>query len=119
VKLVLDEHLSPTIAEELRRRGHDVVAATEVGMRQQPDAALLAWAVGERRGVLTANYADFRALHETYLSRGEHHFGIVLVSRRFSLAEAAFGRLIDAVERLLKENPGETALESAEIWLAE
>jgi predicted nuclease of predicted toxin-antitoxin system len=116
VKLVLDEHLSPTIAEELRSRGHDVVAVSEVGLRQQADDAVLAWAVGETRGLVTANYTDFRALHETYLSRGERHFGIVLVSRRISLAEAGFGRLIAAIELLLKENPGATALESAETW---
>lgn len=81
MKLLLDEHLSPTIAEELRRRGHDVVAVIEVGLRQQPDVALLAWAVDESRAVVTANYADFRALH------------------------AALGRFMDAIERLLKENP--------------
>lgn len=119
MKLLLDEHLSPAIAEELRRRGHDVVAATEVGLGQQPDAAVLAWAIGESRAVVTANYADFRALHATFLSRGERHLGIVLMSRRFSLAEAAFGRLINAIERLFVENPGNIALESAETWLAE
>lgn len=119
MKLVLDEHLSPAVAEELRRRGHDVVAAGEAGLRGQPDAALLGWAVSEGRAVLTADYADFRGLHEVYLSRGERHPGIVLVSRRFSLAQAAFGRLIDAIDRLLKEHPGDSALESVETWLSD
>ena len=119
MKLVLDEHLSPTIANELCRRGHDVVAAAEVGLRQQPDAAVWAWAVGQGRAVVTANYGDFRALHQLHLSRGERHLGVVLVPRRFSLAEAGFGRLIGALERLLREHPRDDALEGVEAWLAD
>lgn len=119
MKLVLDEHLSPKIAEELRRAGHDVVAAAEVGLRQQPDGAIMAWAVAEDRAVVTANYDDFRALHRLYLNRGERHAGIVLVPRRFSLAEAGFGRLIAALEELLHEHPRNNALESVEAWLTD
>jgi hypothetical protein len=40
------------------------------------------------------------------------------VSRRFSLAEAGFGQLIDALDGLLKEHSADDALESAETWLA-
>ena len=117
MKLVLDEHLSPTIAKELRRRDHDVVAAAEVGLRQQADAAVMAWAVGESRALVTANCDDFRALHQAYLSRGDRHVGVVFVPRRFSLAEAGFGRLIAALERLLMEHPQDDALEGVETWL--
>ncbi len=119
MKLVLDEHLSPAIGEELRRRGQDVVAASEAGLRGRPDAELAAWAVGERRAVVTADYADFRAIHDVYLSRGDRHFGIVLVSSRFSLAEEGFGRLIAAVEELLKEHPEDNAFENVLAWLGE
>jgi predicted nuclease of predicted toxin-antitoxin system len=105
VKLVLDEHLSPAIGEELRRQGQDGVAASEAGLRGRPDAEFAAWAIAEGRAVVTADYADFRAIHDVYMSRGERHFGIMLVSRRFSLAQEGFGRLIAAVEELLKE-PG-------------
>jgi predicted nuclease of predicted toxin-antitoxin system len=119
VKLVLDEHLSSVIAEQLRERGHDVVGAGEAGLQGQPDAWLLAWAVREGRAVVTANYADFRALHDVYLSRGERHFGVVLVSRRFELSVTGFGRLIAALDRLLKEHPRDRALESAEAWLTD
>ena len=119
MKLVLDEHLSPAISEELRRRGQDVVAASEAGLRGRPDAELAAWAIAEGRAVVTADYADFRAIHDIYLSRGERHFGIVLVSRRFSLAEEGFGRLIAAVEQLLQEHPEDNAFENVLTWLSE
>lgn len=119
MKLVLDEHLSPTIAVELRRRRHEVVAAAEVGLSQQSDAALLARAVAEGWAVVTANYGDFRELHRLYLSRGEHHLGIVFVPRRFSLAQSGFGLIIAALDKLLNEHVNDTALENAEIWLSE
>lgn len=119
MKLVVDEHLSPTIADELRQRGHDVVSAAQVGLRQQPDAAVFASAVGQGRTIVTANYADFRALHHVYLSRGERHWGVVFVPRRFSLAEAGFGRLIGALERLMNEHPQDDALEGVETWLVD
>jgi hypothetical protein len=119
VKLLLDEHLGPAIAEELRRRSNDVVTVVEAGLAGQTDATLLEAAVSQRRAVVTANYADFRGLHERYLSRRQRHFGIVVVPRRFSLAEAGVGRLIGAIERLLVEHPEDAALENVEIWLTE
>lgn len=117
MRLVLDEHLSPTIAEELRQRGHDVVSVAEAALSGQGDAEVLTWAVSERRAVVTANYADFRTLHELRLSRGEVHFGIVFVPRRFSLAAPAFGQLIVAMDLLLKAHPGDDALADVEMWL--
>jgi hypothetical protein len=117
VRLLLDEHLSPAIAEQLRSRDHDVLSVAEVGLRQQPDTEVMVWAVAEKRAVATANYQDFRPIHEVYLSRGDRHFGLVLVPRRFSLAREGFGRLIEVLDRFLTDHPAENALESAEIWL--
>ncbi|HVC99837.1 MAG TPA: DUF5615 family PIN-like protein [Candidatus Dormibacteraeota bacterium] len=117
MRLLLDEHLGPTIAEQLGQLGHDVVAVAEVGLRQQLDTEVMAWAVGERRAVVTANYQDFRRIHDVYLSRGERHFGPALVPRRFSLSRDGFGRLIETLDRFLTEHPSEPAVESAEAWL--
>jgi Domain of unknown function (DUF5615) len=117
VRLLLDEHLSPAIAEQLRTLKHDAVAVAEVGLRQRLDAEIMAWAVAEKRAVVTANYQDFRPLHEVYLSRGDRHFGLVLIPRRFSLAREGFGRLIEVLDRFPTDHPPENALESAEVWL--
>jgi len=119
VRLLLDEHLSRTVAEQLRKLGHDVMAVVEVGLRQQLDTEVMAWAAGEKRAVVTANYQDFRRIHDVYLSRGDRHFGLVLVPRRFSLSREGFGRLIETLDRLLTEHPSETAFESAEVWLTD
>jgi predicted nuclease of predicted toxin-antitoxin system len=119
VRLLLDEHLSPAIAEELRHRGHDVVTAIEARLGGRSDSELLDWAIDNRRAVVTANYPAFRTLHEIRLSRGDSHFGIVLISGRYSLSKAGVGRLVSAIERLLVEQPQDNSLENVEIWLTD
>jgi hypothetical protein len=117
VKLVLDEHLSPAIAGELRVRGHDVVAAVEAGLLGKPDADVMEWAVSQGRAVATANYADFRGLHEVHVSRAEPHFGVLYIPARFLLSRAGFGRLVREIGAFMDKNPSADALESGEYWL--
>ncbi len=48
--LLLDEMFSPDIAEELRRRGHDVIAvAADLRLRAMTDSELFALAVEQGR----------------------------------------------------------------------
>lgn len=50
LKLLLDAMWSPDIAEQLRRRGYDVIAVVEhQELREQPDAVLFAYARREGR----------------------------------------------------------------------
>jgi hypothetical protein len=63
VKLLLDEHLPPRLAEVLRGRGLDVTAVAErADWRGRPDADVLALAVAEQRAIVTRDAADFLAL---------------------------------------------------------
>lgn len=119
MKLVLDEHVSPAIAQELRVRGHDVVAALEAGLGGKPDADVMDWAVSQGRAVATADYADFRGLHDLYLSRGEPHFGVLYIPIRFPLTRAGFGKLVREIAAFMKENPPDDALQSGEHWLGD
>lgn len=81
MKLLLDEHFSQVIAEQLRSRGHDVVAVVErVELRERADAEVLGWAVSQGRAVVTENAGDFLRLHADYLSRA------LPVSGRFDIA---------------------------------
>jgi hypothetical protein len=75
VRLYSDEHFPFPVVEELRRLGHDVVTIQERGQAnlRVPDDAVLAFAHGEGRALLTQNRWDFIRLH----NQGEDHSGII------------------------------------------
>jgi predicted nuclease of predicted toxin-antitoxin system len=118
VRLLLDEHISPAVAEQLRGRGHDVVAAAEVGLAGVVDPQVLSWAAAERRLVVTNNIQDFRPLHAMYLTTGATHHGILLVpTGKYSLKRASLGALVTALDRLLTRCPAIDALCDVERFL--
>jgi len=67
VKLVLNEMWSSKIAVELRRRGFDVMSATETGAASRysgvPDDVVLLRAQEDGRAVVTDNIADIGDPH--------------------------------------------------------
>lgn len=118
MKLLLDEQISATVAHELRDRGYDVVAVSEIDLRGIADEDVLARAVADRRAVVTNDIRDFRLLHARYLTMGIAHYGIVLVSGQSRLlSRAGIGSLVAALERLLKDLPAEDALRDLERFL--
>ena len=118
MRLLLDEQLSPTIAEQLRGRNHDVVAASEVGLSGLPDEQVLSSATIDRRAVVTNNIRDFRPMHSDYLKTNRTHYGIVLVpTPTYSLRRDRLGPLITALHELLVQSPADDALWDREHFL--
>jgi predicted nuclease of predicted toxin-antitoxin system len=119
VRLLLDEHFSPTVAEQLRSRGHDVVAVVEVPkLRSRPDEVILEHATAETRAVLSDNVRDFVLLHEQWRKRGELHAGIVLTSRRrFPRTRRGLGALVEGLHDLLQALPDDSSLCGTFTWL--
>jgi hypothetical protein len=120
VRLLLDEHISNSIASELRRRYRDdVVAVTERDdLRGSSDELLLASMHAERRAIVSQNGADFDLLARSLVARGGEHYGIVLASRRtFPPSSAGIGRLVAALHRLLREHPEDDVLLNQTLWL--
>jgi hypothetical protein len=119
VRLLLDEHYSPRIAVELRRRGHDVVAAPErPELRGLGDAALFALMASEGRAILTENASDFLLIVRAATVRGTDHFGLVLTSpRQFPRTSRAIGRLVAALDAFLAARPAADALRGQSWWL--
>lgn len=120
MKLLLDEHYSPRIAGQLRKRGFDVIAQHEIQdlAGAVGDDDLLRWASRDRRALLTENVQDFAPLHEQFLMQGERHGGIVFTSaRKFPRSRAGIGPLVAALAGFLKARPGDGALESSVWWL--
>jgi hypothetical protein len=108
---------SPTIASELRRRGHDAVAVKERDdLISKPDALLLAVAWTERRAIVTNNVRDFRPLAAVAIADGRGHAGLIVTSDH-SLPRRdprTIGQVVIRLDALLTENPG---LTNREIWL--
>lgn len=118
MRLLLDEQISAKVAEELRRRGHDAVAVSETELRGSADEDVLAWAIADRRAVVTNDIRDFRLLHARHLTMRIAHYGLVLVSgRSHSLRRAGVGGLVAALEKLLTDLPAEDALRDLEHFL--
>jgi predicted nuclease of predicted toxin-antitoxin system len=61
LKFVVDNALSPTVAQGLRDNGHDAVHVRDLGMAAASDEAILARALHESRTVVTAD-RDFGTL---------------------------------------------------------
>jgi len=116
VKALLNEQLSPRIAELLRDRGHDVLA---VGERQdlagRSDRVILEVAVGEERAVVTNNVKDFRPLAAERLARGESHAGLILLPSARTRTRGSIEMLANAIEQILREHPD--GLPATERWI--
>ena len=64
ITLLLDEDVRPILGEILRQRGYDAVHVLDAGRTGQSDAEQLAYAVSQRRTILTHNIRHFRLLNQ-------------------------------------------------------
>jgi hypothetical protein len=120
LKLLLDEHLSPEIARQLRERGHDVIAVGErADLRGRSDRVHFASLPAEQRAIVTRDLPDFRPLLAEHMRRAGKTYGIVCVPGRFPLSRDGIGRLVRALDALLLANPDVDAAIAlgGEIWL--
>jgi Domain of unknown function (DUF5615) len=82
--LLLDEMFSDTIAQQLRTKGHDVLAVVaDPSLVSLPDdQILLSRAAATGRALVTANIKDFIPLDAQYRAAGQPHPGLILVSAK-------------------------------------
>ena len=113
MKLLLDEMISWRIAEQLRRKGHDVVAVKRdrPELQQRLDPTVLAAAAAERRAVVTNNVRDYQPAQERTLARGETHYGVIYTyDNTLPRNKASIQLWVTTLDKLLKANPAEDAL---------
>lgn len=65
MRLLVDANLSPRVAARLRTADHDAVHVHEVGLTSASDEAIMAWALGEDRTIVSSD-TDFGALLARY-----------------------------------------------------
>jgi len=118
VRLILDHHYSPLIAERLRDLGHDVVAATEVNREAEEDEPLLALCATEGRVLLTNNVADFAVIARRWQVEGRSHRGLIFTSdASFPRTRNVIGRYVEALDALMRDNSDDRSFVDRVHWL--
>jgi hypothetical protein len=118
MRLALDHHYSRTIAEQLRDKGHHVVAAVEQGWEREDDEPLLALCATEERSLVTNNVSDFTAVARRWAVQGRSHHGLVFTSdASLPRTRATIGRYVHLLHDLLTSNPHPGAMVDRIHWL--
>jgi predicted nuclease of predicted toxin-antitoxin system len=92
LRFLVDNALSPLVAEGLARRGHDAIHVRDLAMADAPDAKILARAREDRRIVVTADL-DFGALLGALSTRTP---SLLLFRKGTQRSSAAILALLDA-----------------------
>lgn len=118
MKLALEHHYSPLIAEGLRRRGHDAITAAEAGWESEDDEALLALCADDQRALLTNNVADFAVIGRRWQTEGRSHHGLIFTSdASLPRTRDNIGRYVDAIDALMGDNPDVAGFVDRTHWL--
>ena len=104
--LLLDEMLSDDIADQLRKRGHDVLAVVaDTGLVGLPDDQILAQAAYQGRALATANIKDFMPLDAQYKASGRRPVGLILISTKTFPQNRSFSVAVDDALAALLARP--------------
>jgi predicted nuclease of predicted toxin-antitoxin system len=79
VRILTDEHISPSVSRDLYAHGHDVVPVHDRGLLGKKDWELMAWCIQDRRAICTVNGDDLEREHRRCRARGEDHSGVLIV----------------------------------------
>jgi Domain of unknown function (DUF5615) len=96
VKLLLDEMISPEVAERLRAQDHDVEAVAGSSLGGLGDAEVFAAAQDQGRALVTYNRDDYLELIRRYAERDLDHNGLIIVHPT-RYPNDQFARLVEAL----------------------
>ena len=82
IELYLDEDVNTLIATLLRSRGFGATTARAEGQLRRNDREQLAYAIENKRAILTHNRNHFVALANEYYASERSHYGIIIARRR-------------------------------------
>ena len=104
--LLLDEMSSGVIAEQLRAKGHDVLAVMDdLALTGLADEQILAHATMTGRALVTANIKDFMPVDARYRAAGQTHAGLILVSAKTFPQDRTFTAAITSALSALLDQP--------------
>lgn len=102
LRLLLDEHLSPTLVYKLAECGVFAQAVAHAGLSGQPDQAIWRYALEHDMAVVTTNAADFLELLGEDL-----HPGLILLRESGLNREEQWERIMPAVAFVLTRSEGD------------
>jgi len=107
LKLLLDEHISPAVADGLRRRTPSLVVHCmakwgEGAFLGQDDSVCLREAAAQKMTLVTYDRRTIPLLLKTWAEEGRKHGGVIFVDER-TISPANIGGLVRALDRLYKE----------------
>jgi hypothetical protein len=107
--LLLDEMFSGAIAEQLRAKGHDVLAVVnDPALAGLADEQILAHAAATGRALVTVNIKDFMPLDARYRAASQTHTGLILVSAKTFPQDRTFTAAITSALSALLDQEGPT-----------
>jgi hypothetical protein len=106
--LLVDEMLSGHIADQLRSKGHDVLAVVaDPALLALPDDQILAHATATGRALVTANIKDFMPLDAQCRADGQAHAGLIFISAKTFRRDRGYtAALTGALSAFLDQDPG-------------
>ena len=104
LSLLLDEQISPVVAERLLARNQSILVQSIHHWRSgalcgTPDSRVLEAAVEERLTLVTFDLKTIPPILAEWTGMGRAHGGVVLVDQR-TIRPGDFGRLVRALEQL-------------------
>jgi Domain of unknown function (DUF5615) len=119
--VLLDEHYSAEIADQLRQRGFDAVAINERReLKGAGDQDVWEVARTEQRALISNNVKDFMPIYSRDREDGRDNFGLILTSDRgMPRNRNTIGVYVDALERFLVERPRIDDLLNHVHWLSQ
>lgn len=107
LKLLLDEHISPDVAEGVCRQNRGASVTSMIDWENgnflgQEDAVILQAAAKQKLTLVTYDQRTIPDLLQIWAAEGRDHSGVVFVSRK-TIASANIGGLVRALLGLLDE----------------
>jgi len=103
-RLYLDEDaMRRSLVFSLTARNVDVLTAAEAGMINRDDQDHLAASATSGRVLYTYNVADYCILHQSWISRGRSHAGIIVAPQQRYSAGEELRRLMRLIGRVTAE----------------
>ena len=96
MRFIADENVARLPIRKLRQQGHDVLGVVEEGMAGATDEDIIAWALAEKRIIITHD-KDFGQL---LLNPAKQHGGVLLLRLRQPTPQNAFRAILRALSSL-------------------